>query len=109
VSDDRVARDESLRVVAVVGKARQSHRPIWSDQAESVPTTAPGVGYAPALQHHVVEARLGEFVAEREAGLTAAHDDDLVVRQGPVDLTPRIKASGSPALGNDQEVLVRDL
>jgi hypothetical protein len=34
-----------------------------------------------------VYARLGELVAERQACLAATHDDDLIVRQGPVDLT----------------------
>jgi hypothetical protein len=35
----------------------------------------------------VVYARLGELVAERQARLAATDDDDLIVGQGPVDLT----------------------
>jgi len=107
VGDDVVARDESLWVVAVIWETRQVHRPIRSDEAEAVPATAPGVADAPALKYHVVDARLGELVADRQARLATTHDDDLIVRQGPVDLTRADEAPGSQALHSNQDLLVR--
>ena len=100
-ADDVVAMDESLRIVAAVRKTRKAHRPIWSDKAEAVPAAAPGVGYPAALQHQVVHARPRELEAQRQAGLAATDYQDLIARQGQVDLK-RVRRIDSRALHTAQ-------
>src|SRR5262245_50213217 len=64
VLDHPVARQEAVRVVAAVLRARQPDRPVGRNQGERVPPPrAPGLGDASGLEHVVVDAELGQIPA----------------------------------------------
>ena len=77
-SHDVVAWHEPVRIVAVVGAARKPHGPVRSHETEAVPASAPRFADAPALEHDVVDARLRQLVARRQARLARTDDDDDV-------------------------------
>ena len=89
VLDDLRADHEAVRVgaaepaplvVPAVGEVRELALPVRRDQAERLPPVGlPGVADLVALEHEVVDPRLLQAAAHREAGLPATHDD-----HGPV-------------------------
>ena len=77
VRDDRVARHESVRIVARICAARKSNRPVRRDEAEGVPASTPGLADASALQDNMVHAGGRQLVAHGETGLPGADHDDI--------------------------------
>ena len=71
---DLVTRHEAVGIAADVCAARKLHRPVRRDQAEAVPTIAPGLCDAGPLEDSVLEPKSRQFVTHREAGLTGPHD-----------------------------------
>ncbi|MCY1528078.1 hypothetical protein D9M68_631700 [compost metagenome] len=77
---DLLLDHESVRIVAEVTPAGQLALPVGRDQAERIPALrAPAVHEAALLDHEVVDAALLQAMAQGEAGLAAADDDDAVV------------------------------
>ena len=72
ISDDLVFGHEAVEVIAVVGMAGQLHRPVRGDQAEALPPVAPGLSDPPLLENDVLDAELGQLVADRQARLAGA-------------------------------------
>jgi hypothetical protein len=82
---DLLLHHEAVRIVARVAPARQLALPVGRDEAERVPALrAPAVHEAALLDHQVVDAALLQAVAQRQAGLAAADDDDAVVAASAV-------------------------
>ena len=73
VSDDLVAGDEALGVVAGVGGAGQAHGPVRRDQPEAVPQTPPALANPCPLQHQVLEPAGGQLIAHRQPGLARSN------------------------------------
>ena len=82
VRDDLVAGHEAVGVVAGVGPARESHRPVRGDEAEAVPAVSPRLADPAALQDEMVDPQARELVADRESGRPAAHDEDVDADHG---------------------------
>ena len=75
VVDDVVARHVAVGVVAVVGRARQPHRPVRRHEAERLPARAPALADLAALQHDMLHTVPLELVADREPGLACPDHD----------------------------------
>lgn len=71
-----MTRNETLGIVARVGSAGQTHRPIRRYQTEAVPETTPGLANPGPFQHHVINAEGGQLVAHREARLAPSDHND---------------------------------
>ena len=84
---DLVLDHEAVRITALVAPARQLALPVGRDEAERIPALrAPGVHEAALLDHEVVDAAQLQAVAQRQAGLAAADDDDAVVAASAVGM-----------------------
>ena len=77
--DEVVAGEVAVGVVAVVGVAGQVDGPVGGDQAEAVPASAPGLRNPSALEDDVVDARVGQLMADGQAGLPGPDHHDLVI------------------------------
>src|SRR5262245_13011703 len=98
--DDRVSRQEPVRIVATVAPAGEPNRPVGRDQTEAVPASAPRLPDQATLQHDVVHTRLGQVATERESGLTGSdhRDVDVVGHPGlPVGGATRTTTPASSA------------
>ena len=77
VTDDRVLRHESVRIVAAVAAAGQLHGPVGYDEAEALPTPAPGLPHPAPLENDMLDACSVELMAERKSGLSRADDGNI--------------------------------
>src|SRR5262245_2256526 len=75
--DDRISRQEPVRIVATVSPAREPYRPVGRDETEAVPAPAPRLPDQAALQHDVVHSRPDQVAAEREPGLAGSDHGDI--------------------------------
>src|SRR6267143_6034255 len=75
VAHDVVPRHVSVRVIAGVLAARELDGPVRGHEAEAVPAISPGLADASPLQDDVVDAGLGQLMADRESGVTGSDDD----------------------------------
>src|SRR5262249_42769148 len=77
VTDDVVPGHEPARVVAFVVPAGQLHRPIGDHQAEAVPPPTPRLTDPAAVEPDMLDACLGQLVAQRQPRLTCADHRDV--------------------------------
>ncbi len=77
VRDDLVAGHESVRVPAVVRSAGKLDGPVWRDEAEAVPASAPRLADPAPFEYHVLDSGASELVAHGQPGLARANDDDV--------------------------------
>ena len=96
VRDDLVARQESVRVGAVVGEPRELQAPVRRDEAEAVPAVTPRLTDTAALEDEMVDPKCRQLVADGEPCLAAADDGDADV------LGPRHGRSLRPELASAQ-------
>ena len=80
VRDDLVLFHEPVWIGTRVRKAGEATLPIGGHQAEGVPTTrSPLMAQPVFFEHHVIDSRLFQAIAHREAGLPASDDHDTMV------------------------------
>src|SRR5438270_362765 len=72
IGDDFIFGHEAVGIIAVVGMPGQLHRPVRGDQAEALPPVAPGLSDPSLLENDVLDAELGQLVADRQARLAGA-------------------------------------
>src|SRR5215831_7480852 len=78
-----MAKHEAVRIIALVGKARQLALPVRRHQAKRVPAfRAPGVASALLLKHDVINPGAFEVPAHGKARLSAADDSHRMVCDG---------------------------
>jgi hypothetical protein len=79
MGDDRVSRQESVRIVAAIGPAGKLDRPVRRDETEAVPAPAPGLPDHAAVQDDVIDTGVGQLVAQGESGLSGSDHRDIDV------------------------------
>ena len=83
VRGERCAREEPVAVgwagLAGAGLAGEPVHPVRRQERQRVPALVPPLADAPAFEQHVLVARGGEMVAERQAGLPGADDQRVDV------------------------------
>ena len=89
-------RHEAVRVLAVVGEARQPRQPVGREQPQRIPALGlPRVGDLAALEHDVLERPLRQHPADREAGMPGPDDHDgYAQRRGRAQATVTVTLVG---------------
>jgi hypothetical protein len=77
-SDELVARQGAIRIRTVIAVARHDGLHVGSIHPKGIPSLrAPGLSYAPPLQHAVAQAPSRQPVADTQAGPTGPDDDSI--------------------------------
>ena len=74
--DDTCHVHVAVRIITVIGQARQTGQPVRREKPERLPASGtPGLAHLAALDDHVVDSERGEAVTCRKTGMTGAYDD----------------------------------